>query len=90
VHRVGVRGAFAAALVVVAWVGVVDCRAGFGGDGVDAAFEEFPVRAGEGEVLCCENFIRYLSGRNLEMTKKLTAPRIPKPSSMLPQIAAQQ
>jgi hypothetical protein len=52
VHGVGVRGAFAAALVVVAWEGVVGCGAGFGGDGVEAAFEEFPVGAGQGEVLC--------------------------------------
>jgi hypothetical protein len=52
VHCVGVRGAFAAALVVVAWEGVVGCRAGFGGDGVEAAFEEFPVRTRESKVLC--------------------------------------
>jgi hypothetical protein len=67
----------------------VVCSAGAGGEGVEAALEEFVVGAGEGEVLwvgvlvlCCVEII--------VVTGRLTAPRMPKPSSMSPQMAAQQ
>jgi hypothetical protein len=67
VHCVGVRSAAAAAtLMLVAGVGVVAaCGAGFRGDGVEAAFEEVPVGAGEGEVLRCGYLLVWLfdSGR---------------------------
>lgn len=58
-----------------------------GGDGVEAALEEVVVGAGKGEVLYIE--ISRVFGRG-GGKKVRTAPRIPKPSSMLPQMAAQQ
>ena len=64
--------------------------AGFGGDGVEAAFEEIPIGAGEGEVLRGNALLGWYGLGGGRENPILTAPRIPKPSSMLPQIAAQQ
>ena len=46
--------------MAIAWMGWVGGGgAGFGGDGVEAAFEEVPVCAGEGEIL---RFVSLVDG----------------------------
>jgi hypothetical protein len=46
--------------VRVPWVG--GGGAGFGGEGVEAAFEEVPVGAGEGEVLVWRSISKMIEG----------------------------